>query len=156
MEIPLDAQQEMAWLQGERKSRFEPHFSPIDCQNRDSRILLHSGTVHWNEYRRKWIVLGCRIYGQDSMLGEVWYAEADQPTGPFTEAVKVASHEKQSFYNVCHHEFLDREGGKVIFFEGTYTNEFSGNQYKTPRYHYNQILYRLDLSDPNLLSSLRP
>lgn len=156
MELPLDAQQEIAWLQGEQKKRFEPHFSPIDCKNPNSRILLHSGTVNWNEYRRKWIVLGGRIYGQDSMLGEVWYAEADQPTGPFAEAVKIAYHDKQSFYNVCHHEFLDRDGGKVIFFEGTYTNEFSGNQYKTPRYHYNQILYRLDLSDPNFLSLLKP
>jgi hypothetical protein len=49
-----------------------------------------------------------------------------------------------------HHDFLDREGGRVIHFEGTYTHEFSGNPDKTPRYNYNQILYRLDLDAPGL------
>jgi hypothetical protein len=117
---------------------------------------LHSGTVRWNEFRQKWIIIAGRIYGEESVLGEVWYAEADQPTGPFKEAVRIASHDKQSFYNVCHHDFLDRNDGKIIFFEGTYTNEFSGNPYKTPRYHYNQILYRLDLSDPRFQAALNP
>jgi hypothetical protein len=79
------------------------------------------------------------------LLGEVWYAEANDPTGPFAKAVRVATHDRQSFYNVCHHSFLDREGGRLIHFEGTYTNEFSGNPEKTPRYNYNQVLYLLDL-----------
>jgi hypothetical protein len=38
------------------------------------------------------------------------------------------------------------DGGRTIHFEGTYTNDFSGNPYKTPRYNYNQVLYRLDLA----------
>ena len=37
-----------------------------------------------------------------------------------------------------------------IFFEGTYTHTFSGNAQMTPRYDYNQIMYKLDLSDPRL------
>ena len=49
-----------------------------------------------------------------------------------------------------HHDFLDQAGGRVIYFEGTYTNQFSGNPAFTPRYDYNQILYRLDLADPRL------
>ncbi len=69
-----------------------------------------------------------------------------QPTGPFRKAVRVVTHNKQTFYNVCHHGFMDREDGKLIHFEGTYTNEFSGNPERTPRYNYNQVLYRLDLS----------
>lgn len=156
VESPMDAQRELAWLGGEEKKSIEAHFSPVDSRNPTNRILLHSGTVRWNEFRKKWIVIAGRIYGEDSVLGEVWYAEANQPTGPFTEAVKIATHDKQSFYNVCHHDFLDREGGKIIFFEGTYTNEFSGNPYKTPRYHYNQILYRLDLSDPRFQAAVSP
>jgi hypothetical protein len=155
-ESPMDAQREVASLQGEEKKKSEPHFSPVDCHNRNKRILLHSGTVRWNEFRQKWIIIAGRIYGEESVLGEVWYAEADQPTGPFKEAVRIASHDKQSFYNVCHHDFLDRNDGKIIFFEGTYTNEFSGNPYKTPRDHYNQILYRLDLSDPRFQAALNP
>ena len=45
---------------------------------------------------------------------------------------------------------FDKDGGRVIFFEGTYTNMFSGNDDQTPRYNYNQIMYKLDLSDPRL------
>ena len=37
-----------------------------------------------------------------------------------------------------------------IFFEGTYTTSFSGNPTPTPRYDYNQIMYRLELDDPRL------
>lgn len=91
-----------------------------------------------------------QIGGKSSYLGEVWYAEAAHPTGPFTNAVKIVTHDRQTFYNVCHHSFLDRDGGRTIHFEGTYTNEFSGNPVKTARYDYNQILYRLDLDSEAL------
>ena len=45
---------------------------------------------------------------------------------------------------------FDEDGGRVIYFEGTYVNTFSGNPEKTPGYDYNQIMYRLDLADPRL------
>jgi hypothetical protein len=38
----------------------------------------------------------------------------------------------------------------VIFFEGTYTATFSAASEKTPRYDYNQIMYRLRLDDARL------
>jgi hypothetical protein len=109
------------------------------------RIMLHSGTVRWNKHRQRWVLVSSQTWGKPSFLGEVWYAEAKSPLGPFTKAARVVTHEKQTFYNVCHHPFLDRENGKIIHFEGTYSNEFSGNPWKTPRYNYNQILYRVDL-----------
>ena len=93
-----------------------------------------------------------QIDGKSSHLGEVWYAEAKHPTGPFSTAVKIATHDRQTFYNVGHHAFLDRDGGKTIHFEGTYTNDFSGNPEKTPRYNYNQVLYRLDLGSEAVMS----
>lgn len=71
-------------------------------------------------------------------------------TVPFAKAVRIVTHDRQTFYNVCHHPFLDREGGRFIHFEGTYTHDFSGNPEKTPRYNYNQILYRLDLDAAGL------
>ena len=83
--------------------------------------------------------------GGTSHLGEVWYAEADAPTGPFPVAVKIVTHDRYSFYNVCHHDFLDRDGGRTIHFEGTFTRDFSGNPRPVPRADYNQVLYRLDL-----------
>jgi hypothetical protein len=86
-------------------------------------------------------------YGGPSFLGECWYAEADRPEGPWAYAVKVVTHDKQDFYNPKQHPMFDADGGRTIYFEGTYTNSFSGNPHKTPRYEYNQMMYKLDLAD---------
>jgi hypothetical protein len=112
-------------------------------------IELHAGSVRWNEYRKKWLLIAGQR-GGTSFLGEIWLAEADDVTGPWRTARKIVTHQRQTFYNPVQHDFLDQEGGRFIYFEGTYTNEFSGNPTSTPRYQYNQIMYRLDLSDPRL------
>jgi hypothetical protein len=113
------------------------------------QLRIHRGSVNWNPYRQKWILIGVQSMGT-SFLGEVWYAEAEQPVGPWVNARKIASHQDYSFYNPKQHPMWDKQGGRVIFFEGTYTNMFSGNKDQTPRYNYNQILYKLDLSEPRL------
>jgi hypothetical protein len=69
------------------------------------------------------------------------------------KAIKVASHDHYSFYNVVHHDFLDQEEGRLIYFEGAYTKTFSSAPVRTPLYDYNQIMYRLDLDDPRLTSA---
>jgi hypothetical protein len=116
----------------------------------DKEVLLHAGSVRWNKFRKRWILIGHQRGGGPSNLGEVWYAEADAPTGPWRRAVKIVTHDQYSFYNVVHHDFLDTEDGRFIHFEGTYTASFSGAKTPTPWYDYNQILYRLDLNDPRL------
>jgi hypothetical protein len=88
--------------------------------------------------------------GKSSYLGEVWFAAADDPTGRWTTARKIVTHEKYSFYNPALHAFFDQEEGRYVYFEGTYTHTFSGNPDRTPRYDYNQVMYRLDLRDPRL------
>ena len=114
------------------------------------RVRLHAGSVNWNAYRRRWVMIAVEIGGESSHLGEVWYCEADAPQGPWRQAVKVATHERYSFYNPRQQPMFDEEGGRLIYFEGTYTRTFSGDSAPTPRYEYNQIMYRLDLSDPRL------
>jgi hypothetical protein len=109
----------------------------------------HNGSVHWNAYRRRWVMIICEA-GGTSFLGETWYAEADTPVGPWVYARKIVTHTKYSFYNPKQHPMFDQDGGRVIYFEGTYTHTFSGNDDATPRYDYNQIMYRLDLADPRL------
>lgn len=47
-----------------------------------------------------------------------------------------------------------KDGGRCIYFEGTYSHTFSGNPVATPRYDYNQVMYRLDLADPRLAPEL--
>jgi hypothetical protein len=90
------------------------------------------------------------IGGAASNLGEVWYSDAENPIGPWVGVRKIATHPHYSFYNPLQHPEFDQEGGRIIYFEGTYTNSFSGNPEATPRYDYNQLMYRLDLSDPRL------
>lgn len=112
-------------------------------------VALHGASVAWNNYRKKWVLIGVERGDKDaaSFLGEVWYAEAAAIDGPWRKAIKVASHPKYSFYNPRHHAFFDENGGRMIYVEGTYTHTFSGNPMATPRYDYNQIMYRLDLAD---------
>lgn len=112
-------------------------------------VVAHAGSVNWNAYRRRWVMIA-NEYGGSSFLGEVWFAEADTPLGPWKDAVKVATHPRYSFYNPKHHRQFDEDGGRVIYFEGTYSHTFSGNPEQTPRYDYNQLMYRLDLSDKRL------
>jgi hypothetical protein len=64
--------------------------------------------------------------------------------------VKVLSHDNYTFYNPrLHPEFTDPDS-PVLLFEGTYTATFADRPQPTPRYDYNQILYRLDLDDAAL------
>jgi hypothetical protein len=116
------------------------------------KVLPHNGTVYFNAHRRRWIGLFVQTFGAVSFLGEVWYAEADTPVGPWAYARKIVTHKKYSFYNPKHHPLFDQAGGRTIFFEGTYSFTFSGSlETSTPRYDYNQIMYRLDLDDPRMI-----
>jgi hypothetical protein len=112
-------------------------------------ITAGYGSVYWNTYRQRWIMIFTQSWGT-SMLGETWYAEADAPEGPWVYAVKIVTHQDYSFYNPKQHPMFDADGGRTIFFEGTYTRTFSGTKTGTPRYDYNQLLYQLDLGDPRL------
>lgn len=112
-------------------------------------VIAHGGSVYWNDYRKRWVAIFTQIYGT-SVLGELWYAEADTPLGPWVYARKIITHEQYSFYNPKQHPTFAKDGGRVIYFEGTYTIFVSGNTHQTPRYDYNQIMYKLDLADPRL------
>lgn len=127
----------------------EISFRPLDVETR-TPVLLVGGSVAYNEYRKKWIMIAVQLHGLSSELGEVWYSEADKPQGPWNWARKILTHNHYSFYNPVHYRFFDQQGGRIIFFEGTYSNTFSGNDHPTPLYDYNQIAYRLDLADPRL------
>jgi hypothetical protein len=126
----------------------ERYFRFADSET-NKAVIAHRGTVAFNAYRDRWIMIFTEHFGT-SPLGEVWYAEADSPVGPWTRTTKIVTHDKYSFYNPRHHAEFDHDGGRMIYFEGTYTHTFSGNEQRTPRYDYNQILYRLDLSNPKL------
>ncbi len=134
-----------------RGGHLKPEEALLQLQDRDTgqAVFAHRGSVYWNGYRKKWVMIAVQS-GGTSLLGEVWYSEADAPLGPWVYATKVVTHQMYSFYNPKQHPMFDKHGGRTIFFEGTYVTTFSGNPDKTPRYDYNQIMYKLDLSDPRL------
>lgn len=113
-------------------------------------VKPHTGSVAWNVFRKRWVTVFMESFGKPSAFGELWYAEAEAPTGPWGPAVKVLSHENYTFYNPRIHPEFTREDSPVLLFEGTYTMQFADKPAPTPRYDYNQILYRLDLDDPAL------
>jgi hypothetical protein len=120
----------------------------IDTKN---EVHLHGGNAAWNPFRKKWIIIAVQTGGKSSFLGEVWYSESDNPQGPYLTAKKIVTHDRYTFYNPVHHSFFDQDNGKTIYFEGTYASTFSGNDHPTPRYDYNQMMYRLDLGDERLV-----
>jgi hypothetical protein len=130
--------------------------SPFRLQDADGGkpIMLNNCSCSWNDYRKKYLMIASEVFGA-TMLGEVWYSESERPEGPWVHARKIVTHankkdDAHDFYNPVHHPFFDRDGGRVIYLEGSYVNTFSGNRHPTPYYEYNQIMYRLDLSDPRL------
>lgn len=113
-------------------------------------VKLHSGSMAWNPWRKRWVIVFMQGFGKPSAFGELWYAEAESPNGPWGKTVKILSHENYTFYNPRIHPEFTPADSPVLIFEGTYTIQFADKPHPTPRYDYNQILYRLDLDDPAL------
>lgn len=149
---PLTSEVEKQLIQQKKLSEQERYFQLLDIETKE-RVEIQNSSVAWNEFRGKWTMIGLQKFGT-SVLGEIWYSEAASPLGPWKWGRKVVTHDKYSFYNPKQHPLFAREKGRLIYFEGTYTALFSGNEVKTPRYDYNQIMYQLDLADPRLAAEL--
>lgn len=150
---PLSPREQQELIAAGKMKREE---SPLRLQDAESGkpVMLNNCSCFWNNYRRKYVMIASEMLGA-TVLGEVWYSEADHPEGPWVQARKIITHankkgDAHDFYNPTQHPFFDQEGGRVIYLEGSYVNTFSGNPHPTPYYEYNQIMYRLDLADPRL------
>lgn len=157
-QAPVTQKDEQRWLKAGLIQREEARLLPHDAENPERVVLMHSGTVHWNAFRNRWVMIAIEQAwdkSSPSFLGEVFYSEADSPQGPFTKAIRIATHPGQSFYNPCHHPFFDQDGGRTICFEGTYCNTFTQSP-ATPRYNYNQLMYRLQLDSERITSTFGP
>ncbi len=115
-------------------------------------IRAHAGDIQWNPHRRRFVRIVSQFEGASSVLGEYYYAEGDTPVGPWEHARKIITHDGPSFYNPHQHPYFAKDNGRVIYFEGTYSNYLAkkGMAPLLPRYAYNQIMYKLDLADPRL------
>jgi hypothetical protein len=138
-----------AWQDSSTWEVLQPQQTVVSASD-GKEVKPASGSIAWNAYRQRWVAVFLQVFGQPSAFGELWYAEANQPTGPWGKAVKVLSHENYTFYNPMLHPEFTPAASPILLFEGTYTKEFADHPEPTPRYDYNQILYRLDLDDPAL------
>ena len=164
--VPTTQHDEWEWVKASDLDTSDARYLPFPIDGashpagapKDRPVLLHSGTVHFNAFRDKWVMIAVQQASTSeapSYLGEVWYSEADTPQGPFRTAVRIATHPKQTFYNPVDHPFFDAENGRFIYFEGTYCNTFTTSP-ATPLYNYNQMMYRLDLSDSRIQNPSTP
>ncbi|MCA9000179.1 MAG: hypothetical protein KDA80_24490, partial [Planctomycetaceae bacterium] len=135
-----------AW---EDPTRWETLTPQRDVPSADGKLSVrpHRGSIAWNAYRGKWVAIFTQYGGDSSFLGEIWYAEAPSPVGPWEKAVKVVTHDNYTFYNPKIHSEMTSAEAPFFLFEGTYTAEFAKQPEPTPRYNYNQILYRLDFDE---------
>ncbi len=51
-------------------------------------VIAHGGSVYWNDYRKRWVMIAVESHGTSSLLGEIWFAEADAPLGPWMYGAK--------------------------------------------------------------------
>jgi hypothetical protein len=138
-----------AWKDPKTWEVLEPQ-AVVKAAGSGQEVTPHSGSISWNGYRKRWVTVFMEKFGKPSAFGELWYAEAKSPMGPWGPAVKVLSHENYTFYNPLLHPEFTAADSPVLLFEGTYTMQFADRPLPTARYDYNQILYRLDLDDPAL------
>lgn len=138
-----------AWSDPARWEILKPQ-PTIRSAGDDTEIKTHTGSIAWNPWRKRWVTVFMQSRGKPSAFGELWYAEADSPLGPWGPAVKVLSHQNYTFYNPKLHPQFSASNSPALYFEGTYTMQFSDQKRPTARHDYNQFLYRLDLDDTRL------
>jgi hypothetical protein len=128
---------------------------PVDFVNVENgkRVKKGPGSIAWNPFLGKWTEIFQELDGA-SVAGEIWFATANAPEGPWRFARKVATHfmagNSNDFYNPVQHPELAKDGGRVIYFEGTFVNTFSGSEHPTGYYDYNNLMYRVDLGDERM------
>ncbi|KAF0973801.1 hypothetical protein FDP41_007188 [Naegleria fowleri] len=142
---PLSAEQMAQLVKMGKMKVQEAYLLQLKTHESGQFIQAHAGSVHYNAFRDRYILIAEQNGGTESSLGEIWYSEGLTPIGPFLYGVKIVTHQKMDFYNPSHHYEFDEENGKIIYFEGTYSN-FWTNLPPTPKYNYNQQMYRLDVS----------
>ncbi|MGC6444250.1 MAG: hypothetical protein ACON4H_16485 [Rubripirellula sp.] len=119
----------------------------IPARHSNDQIAPHRGAMIWHPAVEKWVSIFTQYGGDRSFLGEIWLAIADDPEGPWRDAVKVAGHEQYTFYNPQVHPVFHDGEQPVVLFEATYTKTFSKTKEATPRWDYNQVLYRVNIDD---------
>ena len=123
------------------------HLTDIEA---GGNVAVANESLIWDDYRKRFAKVIQQKFGSTSALGEMWFAEADTPLGPWVYTRKIATHAGYTFYNPDLIPYFNEAGGRIVFFDATYTSTYT-NITPTPRYDYNEIMYRLDLDDTRVV-----
>ncbi len=111
---PLGQAQEAELVSAGLIHPHETHFQIRELGTKNP-VLIQNGSFFWNQFLKKWIMIAVQREG-NSFLGEIWLAAATEPTGPWADAKKIATHPDYSFYNPAQNPFFDQENGRIIYF----------------------------------------
>ncbi|MGM0599912.1 MAG: hypothetical protein ACQETH_08875 [Candidatus Rifleibacteriota bacterium] len=130
--------------QQKQKRLSEALFAPIEIDS-GKRIKNFNGSIVYNKFIKSWIAIN-----QGAKPGQIIFSTADTPSGPWGFAKTVTEFNDYNLYNPVIHPWFKIDQGRSILFEGTYTWFFSGSEEKTPWADYNQVMFKLDLTQPQL------
>jgi hypothetical protein len=108
---------------------------------RDGSKEGFAGTFHNYGEILAFTMISWRLGTRTLTTNNIWYAEAPALQGPWTTTKKIVTHDNYTFYNPAHDEFFNKDGGRIIYFEGTYTNTLTDRTPISP-YNYKQMMYR--------------
>lgn len=143
--VPADSQVEKKMLHDGLLKPSELLFAPVSLDD-GQRIFSFNGSIVYSHFKKRWIMIN-----QGHKAGDIVYAEADTPTGPWAFARQISGLDNYNLYNPILHPWFFKENGRIVFFEGTYTNYFSASPGKTPEVDYNQVMYKLDTEQEQML-----
>ncbi|MFP4193059.1 MAG: hypothetical protein ACLFU6_13435, partial [Candidatus Hydrogenedentota bacterium] len=92
---PVGQNEEQTLLEAGLIDEDETRFQVRDAESGDS-VNIHRGSVQFNEHLDRWVLIATEEHGDPSYLGEVWYAEAPDPTGPWDQATRIVTHDDYS------------------------------------------------------------
>ena len=162
---PMTATELMLLAKQGQRSEEEAAAAAAYDQETGLRLDISGGSTHWHEGRKKWVsVFGARrvdptgLGTKESLLGEIYYSEADSLPGLDTDsggggrtlvwanATKIATHNQSGYscYNPLQHSFYST--ASRIYFSCTFVNSFSGVKEKEALYDYNNVMFALNLS----------
>ena len=113
-------------------------------------VLAHGGSVYWNEYRRRWVMIAVEIVGSlvpgRGLVRRGRHAARPlglRPQGRHPRRLQLLQSQAASAVRPA------RAAGSSSS-RGLTPRPSRATKDPTPRYDYNQVMYQLDLADPRL------
>lgn len=130
------------------KARFQ-----VSGREKPGLLMLGSGTVRWNAFCKKWVMIAAEASGGAASAGRIWYGEAESPDGPWNAMKCVVEEPGMSLADPVHHGLFDQEEGRLVYFDCS-VSSLAGGGAAMPRYEQNRTMYRLNLADPRFSKSI--